>query len=144
MIDLLQVAIRQQFWPTDANSWLQLATVVAGATAALLGFVWKVLMKPMRDRLDDMKERIAGIATESHSALGKIDMLERTQASSTSDCSDLHEDVGRLEGEVRGMAAATQTAELKRLEELGAIRERLASIETLIRERTGNAPDKGR
>lgn len=137
-------AVAQRFWPTSAGEWIGLILGGGAIIAGILSFVYKVYIKPIRDEIAEeraAREKQFGEAKDlmrtagdaAHVAAGKADVLERSLASNSVECSGLHEKHGKLEGRQEAMSESLRATEMKLLEEMGAVRERLKGVETELR-----------
>lgn len=128
MSELLQVATGGKFWPTDANGWMSLVVISGGMLLAGIRRVNKL------DRaIEELKATMVDALNKSHSAIGKVEVMERTIEASGADCTGLHEKYGKLEGRQEAMSEAQRATEIKWLEAMGGLQVQLAEVKTELR-----------
>jgi hypothetical protein len=135
--------VQGEFLPTTLSGWLQLGVVYVVALVGALAAVWRVLTRPIREliarerderveRDSALKDRIAEIAQETHTSLGRHVIAERAMERQETDQRRLHEHVGKLDAQFGQLDAVLRKTELDRVRELGAVNERLTRIDTKL------------
>jgi hypothetical protein len=135
--------IQGEFLPTTLSGWIQLLVVYAVALIGALAAVWRVLTRPIRElisrereerieRDNALKDRVAAIAQETHTSLGRHVVAERAMERQETDQRRLHEHVGKLDAQFGQLDAVLRKTELDRVRELGQVNERLSRIDTKL------------